>query len=107
MANYSFHFSFYAVALRADDVEAALQQLAPISQRYGANHWGVYRSQDDLYKFLLTVDFADKQDFQRFWNGAEAQDFRVAMQGSYQNPVAYVPHVVSIEGTAVTAKTAA
>ena len=54
---YSFHLSFYATGLRGDDVEVALSQLAPISARYGASHWGVYRSQDDLYKFLVVVDF--------------------------------------------------
>ncbi|MDQ8047218.1 MAG: hypothetical protein REI11_21610 [Patulibacter sp.] len=103
MAAYSFHISFYAVALRGDDVEAALQQLAPITARYGASHWAVYRSADDMYKFLLTADFADKGDFQKFWYGDEAQDFRVAMQGSYQNPILYVAHTIAVEGSAVTA----
>lgn len=102
MAKYSFHLAFYAVALRGNDVDAALSQLAPISARYGASHWGVYRSQDDLYKFLLTVDFDDKNGFQKFWYGPEAEDFRVSMQGSYQNPVQYATHVVSTSGTAVT-----
>jgi hypothetical protein len=104
MAAYSFHIAFYAVGLRADDVDAALTQLAPIAGRYGANRWAVHRSTDDRYKFLLTADFADKSDFQKFWYGPEAEEFRVAMQGSYQNPVVYVANTISVEGSAVTAK---
>lgn len=103
MAAYSFHLAFYATALRADDVEAALGQLAPISGRYGASRWSVYRSADDRYKFLLTADFADKNDFKKFWNGEEAIDFRAAMSGAFQNPVTYVPHTIATEGAAVTA----
>jgi hypothetical protein len=103
MAGYSFHLAFYAVALRGDDVEAALGQLAPISGRYGASHWSVFRSADDRYKFLLTADFADKMDFQKFWYGPEAEEFKVAMQGSYQNPVIYVPHTIPVQGSAVVA----
>jgi hypothetical protein len=104
MAAYSFHIAFYAVGLRADDVDAALSQLAPISGRYGASHWAIYRSGDDRYKFLLTADFANKNDFQKFWYGPEAEEFRVAMQGSYQNPVIYVAHEISVEGNAVVTK---
>ncbi len=103
MAAYSFHLSFYANGLRGDDVAAALEQLAGIAPRYGANHWAVYRSSDDRYKFLLTVDFADKQDFQKFWYGDEAVDFRASMNGAYQNPITYVPHEIVTSGAAVTA----
>lgn len=104
MASYSFHLTFYATGLRGDDVEAALNQLAPVASRYGSSHWAVYRSGDDLYKFLLIVDFPEKQAFQHFWYGEEAQEFRVEMSGSYQNPVTYVPHTVTTEGNAVVAK---
>lgn len=103
MAAYSFHLAFYATAVRADDLSAALDQLAPITGRYGASHWAVYRSADDRYKFLLTADFADKNDFKLFWNGEEAIDFRAAMSGAFQNPVVYVPHTIVTEGAAVTA----
>lgn len=103
MAGYSVHISFYAVALRGDDLEAALQQLAPITARYNASHWAVYRSADDLYKFLFTADFADKGDFQKFWYGEEAKEFRVAMQGAYQNPILYVVHTIANEGSTVVA----
>lgn len=98
---YSFHIAFYATGLRGDDMTAALEQLAPIAGRYGASNWAVYRSQDDRYRLLLTADFADKGDFQKFWYGDEAQEFRVAMSGAYQNPVVYVPNEIVTSGSAV------
>ena len=104
MASYSFHVAFYATGLRGDDMEAALQQLAPIASRYGASHWAVYRSGDDQYRFLLIVDFPEKQAFQHFWYGDEAQEFRIEMSGKYQNPVVYAPHEVTVEGSAVVTK---
>lgn len=103
MASYSFHVSFYATGLRGDDLEAALDQLAPISGRYGASHWAVYRSQEDLYKFLLVTDFPSKDGFQKFWYGEEAVSFRGAMSGAFQNPVVYAPFGIVNEGSAVTA----
>ncbi|MBJ7473313.1 MAG: hypothetical protein JHD16_18540 [Solirubrobacteraceae bacterium] len=103
MASYSFHLSFYATGLRADDLAIALDQLAAVSPRYGANSWGVYRSADDRYKFLFVVDFPDKDGFKQFWNGDDAVDFRAAMSGAFQNPVAYVPHTIVTSGAAVTA----
>jgi hypothetical protein len=102
MAGYSFHIAFYATGLRKDDLSAALSQLAPISARYGAGHWAVYQSTDDLYRQVLIVDFADKMDFQKFWYGAEASEFRAAMSGAFQNPVVYVPQNIVAEGSAVT-----
>ena len=101
MATYSFHVPFYATGLRGDDLEAALEQLAPIAGRYGASSWAVYRSIEDRYKFVLTTDFHDKLDWERFWNGDEARDMRAAMSGAWQNPIAYVPHTVVTKGEAV------
>ena len=103
MAAYSFHIPFYATGLRADDLAAALDQLAAITPRYGASHWAVYRSSEDRYRFLFTADFVNKDDFQKFWYGAEAIDFKAAMNGSFQNPVVYVPHEIVTDGAAVTA----
>lgn len=103
MAAYSFHVSFYATGLRGDDLSVALDQLAPIASRYGASHWSVHRSTDDLYKFLLVVNFSDKIGFQKFWYGDEAVDFRAGMAGAFQNPVVYVPHEITVSGDAVVA----
>jgi hypothetical protein len=101
MASYSFHISFYATGLRADDLEAALEQVAPIAGRYGGTHWAVYRSQEDRYKFLLVVDFPSKASFEAYWYGEEARDMKAAMSGAFQNPVVYVPHNLVAEGSAV------
>ena len=101
MASYSFHAAFYATGLRKDDIAAGLSQLAPIAGRYGATHWAVYQGQEDLYKFLLVVDFAEKAQFEAFWYGEEARDFRAAMSGYFQNPVVYAPQNIVTEGQAV------
>ena len=81
--------------------EPTEEQLAPIAGRYGATHWAVYQSQEDLYKFLLVVDFGEKAQFEAFWYGEEARDFRAAMSGYFQNPVVYAPQNIVTEGQAV------
>lgn len=103
MASYSFHIPFYATGLRGDELEAALEQVAPIAGRYGATHWAVYRSQEDLYKFVLVVDFPSKAQFEAYWYGEEARDMRAALSGFFQNPVTYQPFNLVTEGTAVAA----
>lgn len=104
MAEYSFHVSFYATGLRGDDLEAALEQLAPIAGRYGASRWAVYRSQEDRYRFTLIADFGSKVDWEKFWYGDEAREMRAAMSGAFQNPVVYVPNsIVTLGEAAVTA----
>ena len=102
MASYSFHIPFYATGLRGDDLEAALDQVAPIAGRYGATHWAVYRSQEDLYKFTLVVDFPTKGEFEAYWYGPESRDMRAGMSGAFQNPVTYQPFGIVTEGSAVT-----
>jgi hypothetical protein len=99
---YSFHITFYANGLQADNLSAGLEQLAAIAPRYNASHWVVYRSSDDRYRQILIVDFDDKRDFQKYWYGPEAGEFRVAMSGVYQNPVVYIAHEITTEGSAVT-----
>ena len=54
------HLPVYSTGFRGDDVEAALAQLAPISLRYGATRYEVFRSRDDRYKFLQTAEFETK-----------------------------------------------
>ena len=84
------HLPVYATGFRADDIEAALQQIAPISTRYGATRYEVFRSRDDRYKFLLAVDFADKADWDAYWFGPEFTELRAACSGWYQVPLLYV-----------------
>ena len=44
--------------------------------RYGATAYAVYRTRDDLYKFLQIATFEDKADWERYWNGPEFTRFR-------------------------------
>ncbi|MFT4035467.1 MAG: hypothetical protein QM679_07820 [Patulibacter sp.] len=103
MAGYSFHVPFYATGLRGDEVEAALEQVTPIASQYGATRWAVYRSQEDRYKFLVTLDFPSKKEFEAYWYGDEAREMRAALSGYFQNPVVYAPFSVVTEGSAVAA----
>ena len=84
------HLPVYATGFRADDIEAALQQIAPISTRYGATKYEVFRSRDDRYKFLMAVDFEDKADWDAYWFGPEFTEMRAACSGWYQVPLLYV-----------------
>ena len=83
------HLPFYATGFRGDDLAAALAELAPISLRYGAVRYDVFRSRDDRYKFLLTVEFANKVDWDRFYFGEEFTDMRAACSSWFTVPLLY------------------
>ncbi len=83
------HLPWYATGFRGDDLEAALQKLAPISMRYGAARYELFRSRDDRYKFLMAVDFANKADWDAYWFGPEFTEWRAACSGWYQVPLLY------------------
>jgi hypothetical protein len=106
MASTAVSIPFYATAFRNHDLWAALQQIGPISLRYGAHAWHVYRSHDDLYKFLLFVEFDRKDQWEAFWYGEEFADMRAACSGWYQVPVLYNWNDVAagaVNGAGVTA----
>jgi quinol monooxygenase YgiN len=84
------HLPVYATGFRGDDIEASLQQLAPISLRYGATRYEVFRSRDDRYRFLMSIDFDDKSGWDAFWYGPEFTDWRAACSSWYQVPLLYV-----------------
>ena len=81
--------NWYATGFRGDDLEAALQQLAPISLRYGASRYEVFRGRDDRYKFLMSMEFAEHADWEAFWFGEEFTDMRAATSSWYQVPLLY------------------
>jgi quinol monooxygenase YgiN len=83
------HLGWYATGFRGDDLEAALQQLTPISLRYGARHYEVFRQREDRYKFLMSIEFDDKADWDAFWFGDEFTEMRAACSGWYQVPLLY------------------
>jgi hypothetical protein len=89
---------WYATLFRGDKLEAALREIAPVSLRYGATHYLVYRSRDDMYKFLQTANFESKVDFEAYWYGPEFTDFRAIYSSHYQVPVLYTWADLVIEG---------
>ena len=98
MAAGSVHIPWYATAFRADDLEAALNEIAAIAPRYGATDYAVYRSRDDRYKFLQVVGFESKDDWERYWYGDDFSHWRARYSGWYQVPVLYAWHDVTAQG---------
>lgn len=82
---------WYATGLRADELAAALEELAPTALRYGASSYALYRSLEDRYRFQQLASFPRHEDFERYWEGPEMNDFRTIYQGCYQIPVLYGP----------------
>ena len=81
---------WYATGFRGDDLEAALQQLAPLATRHGATRYMVFRWRDDRYRFLMSMDFPDKSGWDSFWFSQEFTEMRAACSGWYQVPLLYV-----------------
>lgn len=98
MAAGSVHIPWYATGFRGDRLEEALGEIAAVSLRYGASHYAVYRSRDDRYKFLQTVTFTDKTDWERYWYGEEFSDWRAQHSSWYQVPVLYAWHDLTAQG---------
>ena len=99
MAAGSVHIPWYATGFRGDGLEAALAEIAPIAMRYGATAYKVFRYRDDRYRFVQTADFAEKMDWERYWNGPEFVDFRVLHSSWYQVPIPYSWTDIVAEGT--------
>ena len=109
------HIPWYATVFRGDKFEAALEEIAAASMRYGASEYAVYRSRDDGYKFLQLATFEDKGYFDRYWNGPDFSAWRADYQSFYTVPVLYVWHDLVVRagigelaaGSAVTSAPAA
>jgi hypothetical protein len=80
---------WYATGFRADALESAINEIAPVALRYGADSYAVYRSRDDRYRFQQLASFAEYLDWDRYWQGPEMIDFRVRHSSWYQVPVLY------------------
>jgi hypothetical protein len=95
----SVHIPWYATGFRGDKLADALADIAAIAPRYGATYYTVYRSRDDLYRFLQVADFESKLDWERYWSGPEFTAFRTMRSSWYQVPVLYVWNdVVTVGG---------
>jgi hypothetical protein len=92
------HIPWYATLFRGDKFELAVQEIAPISLRYGATDYAVHRGRDDRYKFLQMVSFDDHADWERYWYGPEFVDWRADSTGWYQVPVLYAWNDIVIKG---------
>jgi hypothetical protein len=93
------HIPWYATVFRSDKFADALAEIAPISLRYGAKDFTIYRSRDDDYKLLQLVTFEDKVDWERYWYGPEFTTFRADYSSWYQVPVLYVWNDIVIAGS--------
>lgn len=89
MASKAVLVPFYATVFRGDGFEAALQEIAPLSLRYGASGFYIWRSGDDTYKFHCYFDFATKAEWEAFWYGPEFIEWRARYSSWYQIPVVY------------------
>jgi hypothetical protein len=98
MAAGTVHIPWYATFFRGDKFAAALSEISIVSLRYGALDYRVYRSRDDMYKFLQLVTFDDKEQWEAYWMGPEFIQFRGEYSGYYQVPVLYVWNDMIIQG---------
>jgi hypothetical protein len=89
---------WYATVWRADRLEEALEQIAPLALRFGATEYGVYRSRDDPYKLLQYAHFDSKLDWERYWDGPDFIAWRAEYSSFYQVPVLYGWHDLVIYG---------
>jgi hypothetical protein len=86
------HVPWYATLFRADALERALGQIAPLALRYGATEYSVFRSRDDGYRFLHISAFESKLDWERYWYGEDFATWRAEYASFYQVPILYVWH---------------
>ena len=92
------HIPWYVTLFRGDRFQAAVEQIAPLSLRYGATEYAVHRSRDDPYKVLQLGYFEAKADFERYWYGEEFSTWRADYSSFYQVPILYLWHDVVARG---------
>lgn len=80
---------FYATVFRADGFEEALDEIAPLSLRYGASSYLVFRSGQDRYKFNAYFMFDDTTAWEAYWYGPEFIEWRERYSSWYQIPILY------------------
>jgi hypothetical protein len=92
------HIPWYATIFRGDKFELALAEIAPVALRYGATDYRVYRSQEDMYRFLQMATFEDKGAWELYWYGEEFVAWRADYSSWYQVPLVYTWHDLTIQG---------
>ena len=89
MAGGTVHVPFYATVFRGDGLEEALAEIAPLSLRYGAKKFLVFRGGDDRYRHSAYFEFESKLDWERFWYGPDFIAWREKYSSWYQVPLVY------------------
>ena len=84
------HVPWYATVFRGDKLQLALAEIAPVALRYGGTDYRVYRSRDDMYKFLQMSTFEEKEGWEAYWYGEEFSSWRRDYSSWYQVPIVYV-----------------
>jgi hypothetical protein len=84
------HIDWYATVLRQERFTQEVAYAASLALRYGATAYSVHRSRDDRYKVMQMAWFENKQDWYRYWDGAEMIEVRRRNMGRYQIPITYV-----------------
>ena len=92
------HLPLYATVFRGDSFEEALNEIVPLSLRYGAKRYLVFRGGDDRYKFSCYFDFETKRDWEKFWYSPAFNEWRARYSSWYQVPVVYDWGQTVIEG---------
>src|SRR3954463_1287777 len=92
------HIPWYATLFRGEVFAEALSELAPTALRYGATDYRVYRSRDDMYKFLHRAPWGDKSGGEAYGYGPDLNQFRAQYPGYYQVPILYVWNDMIIQG---------
>ena len=93
------HVPWYATVFRADRMQAALEEIAPVAMRYGATRWSVHRSKEDGYKFQQMAWFESKLDWEKYWYGEEFVAWRTRHSGWFQVPIVYEWWSLTAEGS--------
>ena len=92
------HIPWYATGFRGDQLEAALEEIAPVALRYGATDYAVYRFATTATSSCRWRRFEEKVDWERYWYGPEFSAWRADYSSWYQVPVLYTPMTLIAEG---------
>jgi hypothetical protein len=98
MAGGIVHVPWYATVFRGDKLTAALEEIAPVAQRYGATWYAIHRSREDAYRIIQMTAVPSKEQWEAYWYGPEFSRFRGVAQSLYQVPLLYAWHDLVLEG---------
>jgi hypothetical protein len=86
------YVQWYATVFRGDQLERALEEIAPVALRYGATEFLLMRAGDDRYRMHQFSWFENKLDWDSYWLGPEFVAWRADFSSFYQVPLVYAFH---------------